>query len=357
MTNPLLAAPYAHNESSVTRTMTLVMLALTPATLVGLYQFGWPAIFLFFITITSALIAEALCLMIAKKPVWLHLADGSAIVSAWIVALTLPPWAPWWIGVSGALIAIIIGKQIFGGIGQNVFNPAMVARVMLLVSFPLEMTRFLDVRPLFSAAAPGFVQSLHITFASNVNFDSLSSASVLGFVRMQLSQGHPLSDILTTAYHPLSLFLGTANGSLGETSALAILAGGLFLIYKRIITWHAPVSMIASMVVIAGIFHLISPERYPDPVYHLVSGAFMLGAFFIATDYVTIPSTLTGRMIFGAGCGALVFVIRSWAAFPEGVAFSILLMNALTPVIDYYVKPRIFGRTRKGAPLDPPERP
>ena len=352
----LPSAPYTHASTSVTRTMTLVMLALTPATLLGLYQFGWPAIFLFIITIATAIAAEALCLKIAGKPVILHLTDGSAILSAWFVALTLPPWSPWWIGVSGAAIAIIIGKQIFGGIGQNVFNPAMVARVMLLVSFPLEMTRFVDARPLFSNAAPGFAESLRIFLGSGVNYDTISSPSVLGFVRMQLLQGQPLSEILATAYHPLSLFLGTANGSMGEISALLILLGGLFLIYKRIITWHTPASMLGTMIVLAGIFHLIAPEKYPDPVYHLISGAFMLGAFFIATDYVTVPSTRPGRMIFGAGCGALVFVIRSWAAFPEGVAFSILLMNALTPVIDYYVKPRIYGRTRKGVPLDPPER-
>ncbi len=352
----LPSAPYTHANSSVTRTMTLVMLALSPATLLGLYQFGWPAIFLFVTTIATAIVAEALCLMIAKKPVRLHLADGSAILSAWIVALTLPPWAPWWIGVSGALIAIVIGKQIFGGIGQNVFNPAMVARVMLLVSFPLEMTRFVNARPLFSDAAPGFIEGLRIFLASGVNYDALSSPSVLGFVRMEISRGLPLSEVLDKAYNPLSLFLGTANGSMGEVSALLILLGGLFLVYKRIITWHTPASMIAAMILLAGIFHLISPEKYPDPIYQLLTGAFMLGAFFIATDYVTVPSTRTGRMIFGAGCGALVFVIRSWAAFPEGVAFSILLMNALTPVIDYYVKPRIYGRTRKGEPLDPPER-
>lgn len=345
------AAPYAHSTANVTRTMGLVMLALTPSTLYGFYIYGWPAIFLFLLTMVTALAAEALSLMLMRRPVGLTLMDGSAALSGWLVAATLPPWAPWWVAVLGGLIAIIIGKQIFGGLGQNVFNPAMVARVMLLVSFPVELTRFVTPRPLFSEGAPGFMDSLAIVFGKAPQFDAMSHASVLDQIRTALKEGGNVPAALAEHYEPMALFIGSTPGSLGETSGLLILLGGLFLIYKRIITWHTPVAMIVSIALIATIMNLIDPARYPGAVYHVLSGALLLGAFFIATDYVTAPGTNTGRLIFGAGCGALVYVIRTWTVFPEGVAFAVLLMNALTPVIDFYIKPRIFGRTRSGEPL------
>lgn len=349
------SAPYTHSLSNVPRTMGLVMLALTPSTLYGLYIYGWPAIFLFVLTIASALAAEALSLALMRKPMRMFLMDGSAALSGWLVAATLPPWAPWWVAVLGGLIAIIIGKQIFGGLGQNAFNPAMVARVMLLVSFPVELTRFVAARPLFSEGAPGFADSLAIVFGSAPKFDALSSASVLDQIRTSLKESANLQNVLAEHYDPMALLIGDVPGSLGETSAILILLGGLFLLYKRIITWHTPTAMIASIALIATIMNLIDPARYPGAVYHVLSGALLLGAFFIATDYVTAPVTNAGRLIFGAGCGALVYVIRTWTVFPEGVAFAVLLMNALTPVIDFYIKPRIFGRTRAGAPLPGPD--
>ncbi len=340
--------PHIHARVSVRRTMGMVMMALVPATLFGLYLFGWPAVFLFLVTIASAVVAEALSLRVAGKPVGLFLGDGSALLAGWLVAMTLPPWAPWWIGVLGGFIAIVIGKQIFGGIGQNVFNPAMVARVMLLISFPLEMTTFLDPRPLFSAAAPGFIDSLGITFYSAVDFDAISSASVLGAFKTQAREGMGFGTFVREFFDPVAHLSGYVPGSLGETPGVLIVLGGLFLIWRRIIGWHIPVAMIASMVVLATLFHLVSPDRYPDAAYHVLSGAFLLAAFFIATDYVTAPVTPAGRLLFGAGCGTLVFIIRSWASFPEGVGFAILLMNAATPLLDHYVRPRIFGHGKGG---------
>jgi len=354
-TEHLVAGPYTHERSSIARTMGLVMLALTPATIFGLVQFGWPAVFLFTVTVTSALAAEAFCLLIAGKPLRPFLMDGSALLSGWLLALTLPPWAPWWIGVLGSLIAIVVAKQIFGGIGQNLFNPAMVARVALLISFPLEMTTFIKPTPLFYAEAPGVLEGLAVTFGSagsGVAFDAVTSASVLGQVRTELGLGHSLSQILPDSYHALAGAMGNVAGSMGETSAVLILLGGLFLLYKRVITWHIPVAMMGSIALLAGAMNLFDPDQLAGPVYHLVSGATLLGAFFIATDLVTSPVSIRGQILFGAGCGVLVYVIRTWTGYPEGVAFAVMLMNACTPLIDHWLRPRVYGRDRSGTPLE-----
>jgi len=348
----IVGGPFTHGGNSIPRTMQLVMLALLPATLYGFYLFGWPAIYLFMVTVLSAMGAEALALAIAGKPQRPFLMDGSALLTGWLLAMTLPPWAPWWIGVIGALLAIIIGKQVFGGIGQNLFNPAMVARVALLISFPLEMTLFTAPSPLTSAAAPGLFDSLAITFGLGADLDAVSSATPLGHVKTELGRGLMLSQALGDAHSQWNLGVGAVSGSLGETSAVLILLGGLFLLYKRIISWHIPVAMLGTLFVLATLFHLIDPERYLGPMSHLLSGAALLGAFFIATDLVTSPVSIRGQLIFGAGCGLLVYVIRTWAGYPEGVAFAVLLMNACTPLIDHYFKPRIYGRDRKGQPLN-----
>lgn len=351
ITTRISSGPHLHAPESVPRTMGLVILALMPTTLFGLYLFGWPAAFLFGVTLLSALAAEAVSLLVAGRPVKPFLLDGSALLTGWIVALTLPPWAPWWTGAVGSLIAIVIGKHIYGGLGQNVFNPAMVGRIALLISVPREMTAFVSPQPLFSAAAPDFFTGLGITFIEGTGYDAVSGASILDHVKTQLHQGAPLPSALEGIYDPLALFIGTVPGSLGETSALLILAGGLLLIARGVITWHTPAAMIAAMVLVAGAFHLIDPEHHAGAFYHLLSGTFMLGAFFIATDYVTAPVTPLGRVIFGAGCGVLTYVIRTWSAFPEGVGFAVLMMNAATPIIDHYIRPRIFGRTRRGEPI------
>jgi electron transport complex protein RnfD len=346
-----VSGPYAHSAPSVSRTMVLVMLALLPATLFGLYIYGWPALNLFLVTVASAVLAEAVCLKLAAKPVEYYLRDGSAALTGWLLAMTLPPWAPWWIGATGSVIAIVIGKQVFGGIGQNLFNPAMVARVALLIAFPLEMTTFVAPAPLTDSAAPGFVQALGITFGVGEQVDFVSSASTLGHVKTELGRHVDLATALNDVFDTLTGFVGLAPGSLGETSAPLILLGGLYLLFRRIITWHIPVSMIGSLMLLSTLFHWIDPGSYLGSLVHLLSGATLLGAFFIATDLVTSPVTPKGQLLFGAGCGALVFVIRTWAGYPEGMAFAVMLMNALTPLIDHYIRPRVYGRDRKGQPL------
>lgn len=347
------SAPYTHEQTSISRTMLLVMIALLPATGFGILQFGLPALFVFVLTIASCIGFEAICLLIAGKPVKPYLLDGSAALTGWLLAMTLPPWSPWWLSVVGAFLAIVVGKQVFGGLGQNLFNPAMVARVALLIAFPLEMTSWVLPQPLFSSHAPGIVDSLAITFTGTLpaSYDAISSATILGHVKTELGQGVLLHDILASNYDVLGLATGSVAGSLGETSAILILLGGLFLLYKRIITWHIPVSMMLTLAMLATLFHLLFPDRYPDAIFHLMSGATLLGAFFIATDLVTSPVTWRGQLVFGAGCGALVFIIRSWTGYPEGVAFAVMLMNAMTPLIDHYMRPRIYGRNRKGEPI------
>jgi len=349
------SAPHTHSGNAVSRVMLHVIIALLPATIFGIYIFGLPALNLLLITIISCLIAEAISLRIANKPITCHLLDGSALLTGLLLALSLPPWAPWWIGVLGGFFAMIVGKHIFGGLGQNVFNPAMLARVALLISFPLEMTTWVDIKPLFTPDAPGFIESLQITFLGIPNLDAISSASLMGHAKTELSLDRSLSDSLTSIDYSLtSTSLGIVAGSIGETSSILLLLGGIYLLVKRIISWHIPLTMIATIVVLASLFHFIDSERYTDPLFHIFSGGIMLGAFFIATDLVTSPNTKLGQIIFAIGIGVLVYVIRTWGGYPEGIGFAVLLMNAMTPLIDHYIKPRIYGRNRRGNPMATP---
>ena len=347
-----VAAPHTTTRNNATRVMTKVMAALAPATLFGFWLYGWPAIHLWLITILFAMLGEGLCLRLIGRQAWPVLFDGSAVLTGWLLAVSLPPWAPWWIGAFGGLFATVLGKQVFGGLGQNLFNPAMVARVALLISFPVQMTAWVAPLHLFSAGAPGPLDGLLILFKGiPAGYDGVTSATLLGFAKTELSRGVGLFDSL--AHAPAVSMQGLRPGSLGETSAWLIIAGGLALISLRIISWHIPVAMLLGIALPAAILHGIDPARYLDAPTHLLSGGTMMGAFFIATDYVTSPNTRRGQLIFGGGCGLLTLVIRTWAGYPEGVAFAVLLMNSLTPIIDSYIKPRIYGRDRRGTPLEP----
>lgn len=345
-----VAAPHTTTSNNTTRIMATVMLALAPSTLYGFWLYGWPSIYLWLITIAAALFGELFFLRLRDKDARPVLLDGSAVLTGWLLAVSLPPWAPWWIGVFGGLFATTLGKQAFGGLGQNLFNPAMVARVALLISFPVQMTAWVSPAPLFSAAAPGAIDGLMIFFKGiTPAYDALSSATTLGFAKTELSRG---VDLLQSAAHaPALSFFGNRSGSLGETAAWLIAAGGLIMLFLRIISWHIPVAMLVGIGLPAAILHAVDPARYLDMGSHLLSGGAMLGAFFIATDYVTSPNSPVGKLVFGAGCGLLTYIIRTWAGYPEGMAFAVLLMNSLTPIIDTYFKPRIYGRDRKGAPL------
>jgi RnfABCDGE-type electron transport complex D subunit len=328
--------------------MRRVQLALAPATLLGFWLFGWPAVFLSVVTVGACLLAELLCERLRGAP--RSLGDGSALLTGWLLALSLPPWAPWWIGALGGAIAIVLGKQVFGGLGQNLFNPAMVARVVLLISFPVAMTQWVAPVPVHSAAAPGFVEGLRITLAASAVPDAIASASPLGHARTELSRG---ADLLQAPAVP---WTGLRAGSLGETAALLLAAGGLYLLATGVITWHIPLSVLAGIALPAALAHGLDPARHLGAQVHLLAGATVLGAFFIATDYVTSPTTRSGQLVYGLGIGLLTWVIRSWGGYPEGMAFAVLLMNAATPVIDRYTRPRILGRRRDGRELELPAR-
>ncbi len=349
---PLAAGPFIHKGNSVQRTMFLVIAALIPPTFYGIYIYGLPALYLLCVTIGACVLIEAGCLKMAGKPVKTYLLDGSAILTGLLLSMTLPPWAPWWIGVIGAILAIAIGKHVFGGLGQNLFNPAMVARVALLISFPVEMTRFTQPTPLFSQGTPAPQQAAAITFGQSETIDAVSSASLLGHFKTETSLGQTVQTLMHDGFDPLVQVLGAVPGSLGETSAALILIGGLFLLLMRVISWHIPVSLILGIGAMAELFRFIDPSKYPGADVHLLGGATMLGAFFIATDLVTSPVSKIAQFIFGLSIGVLVYVIRTWGGYPEGMAFAVLLMNAATPLLDRYIKPRVYGRDRKGSPLD-----
>ncbi|MGZ8218358.1 RnfABCDGE type electron transport complex subunit D [Methylomagnum sp.] len=348
-----LSAPFTRADSPVQSIMRVVIVALIPATAFAFVMFGWPAFYIFAVTALSAMAFEAACVAMAGKPVRPTLMDGSALLTGWLIAMTLPPWAPWWLGVTGSALAIVVGKQVFGGLGQNLFNPAMLARVALLVSFPLEMTTWATPTAPFSSAAPGPLDSLAITFGGQAVPDGLTGATLLSHIKTEFSQGRGLGESLVSGdYGFFSSFIGWTRGSLGETSGLLILLGGLHLLREKVITWHIPFSLLGTVALLSFIFMLVDGDRYPGPLFHLTSGAVMLAAFFIATDYVTSPNSPLGQVIFGAGCGLIIYVIRTFGGYPEGVGFAVLLMNSLTPVIDHYVRPRIYGRDRKGQPLE-----
>lgn len=350
-----LASPHTHQTISIGGIMLQVWLALLPASLFGIWLYGWPALNLLLLTTAAALAAEAIGQRLLGRPVLPALKDGSALLTGWILAMTLPPWAPWWVGVIGAMFAIIIGKQVFGGLGQNLFNPAMLGRVALLIAFPLELTTWVAPQPLFSASAPSFMDSLLITFAAGnplpAGVDAISGATVLDGIKTELARGAELGVVLPDYYLAGNAILGQMGGSLGETSALLLALGGIYLILRGYISWHIPAAMLGTVAVFATVFHLYDPLRFAHAGVHLFSGGLMLAAFFIATDPVGSPASRRGQLLFAAGIGALVYIIRTWGGFPEGVAFAVLLMNAATPLIDHYIRPRVYGRDKDGKPL------
>ncbi len=311
-------SPHVHSDESVKKIMWSVVLALVPAFLVSVYYFGLPVIVLTAVSIGCCVLFEYLIqrFMLHQKP---SVNDGSAVVTGLLLAFNVPSNLPIWIMVIGALVAIGIAKMPFGGLGHNPFNPALVARVTLLIAFPVQMTSWPVPSPLWS---------LHFA-------DAVTGPTTLGLIK----EGGDLSQLPTYA----NMLLGQMGGSFGEVSAIALLIGAGFLLWKRIITWHIPVSFIATVFVVAGIFHLVNPEVYVNPFIHLLAGGLILGACFMATDMVTSPTSPWGMIVFGCGCGLLTIIIRIFGAYPEGVSFSILLMNAVVPLINKGFKPKQFA--------------
>ena len=339
------SSPHLTGTQSVTRTMGLVLLALVPGTLAMSWYFGWGVLINLAIAGTTAVVAEAAMLALRGRPIGPTLADLSALVTAWLLALALPPLLPWWQTALGTLFAIVIAKHLYGGIGYNPFNPAMAGYVLLLVSFPVTMTRWLPPE-VISGDLPTLAESLHIIWSgtppAGETWDSLSGPTPLDQMRTELSRNLMISEIRES---PL---WGDFGGRGWEWVANWFLLGGLFLLWRRVISWRIPVAMLGALVLVSGLFWAIDPETHPFPGFHLFSGAAILGAFFIATDPVSAATTPRGQLIYGALIGLLVFVIRTWGGYPDAVAFSVLLMNMAAPTIDYYSQPRVFGQRGRG---------
>lgn len=323
--------------------MLRVLAALLPAIAAYIYYFG-PAI-LITLTLASvaALAAESLVLKLRNYALKPFLLDGSALVTAWLLALSLPPTSPWWLTVSGTIFAIVIAKHLYGGLGSNVFNPAMVGYAVLLISFPVLMTQW--PAPLgFNAARLGLGDSAAYIFSgrlpAGVALDAVTMATPLDTIKTQLLLQRTASEIVT-----MPVF-GRIGGSGVEIVALMYALGGVYLWRARVITWHIPLAFIAALFVCATLFYIVDADRYTSPWFHLASGGAMLGAFFIATDPVTGATTPRGKLIFGAGIGALTYIIRVFGGYPDGVAFAVLLMNMCAPLIDAYTQPRIFGHRK-----------
>jgi electron transport complex protein RnfD len=301
--------------------MRAVLYSLVPACAVAVYFFGLHALLVLLLATVGCLAAEAACQRLMGRPV--TIADGSAAITGVLLALNLPPTSPWWMTLLGAVIAIVVGKQVYGGLGSNPFNPALVARVVLLISFPVQMTTWSAPAPLGSG------------------LDLVTTATPLGSWK---------NAVMLTGQAPAELqggmaqyFLGNMPGSIGEISALALLIGAAYLFYRRVLTWHIPTAYLGSVAVLSGLFWLIDPAKYPSPVFQMLTGGLILGAFYMATDMVTSPVSTRGMLVFGVGCGLLTVLIRLFGGYPEGVSFAILLMNAATPLIDRYLRPRTFG--------------
>lgn len=336
-----VSSPHSLLENSVTRMMLLVVAALIPGYLAHIWFFGWGVLVNSVICVITALLCEAWMLRLRDKPIALYLTDGSAIVTAMLLALTLPPLFPWWLAALGTAFAIIIAKHLYGGLGYNPFNPAMVGYAILLIAFPQYMTAWLPAGN--DAATMGLVDNLRYAFFNDLpvgtGYDALTQATPLDMLHTQLVLGNTVAEI-RGSFSQFSSYFGTG----WDWVSLMFLAGGLYLIYRRVIAWQIPLAMLGSIAVLATITWLFDPTQHPGPLFHLLGGASMLGAFFIATDPVTASTTPRGRLIYGAGVGILTYVIRTWGGYPDGVAFAVLLMNMAAPTIDYYTQPRVFGQ-------------
>ncbi len=324
------SAPHIHGKESTRNLMRDVIIALIPAVLVSIYYFGFSAIKLVLVGVISCMLVEFLIQKFLLKGKC-TICDYSAALTGVLLALNLPPNSPWWLMVIGAIVAIGVAKMTFGGLGQNLFNPALVGRVFLLVSFPVLMTDWTAPASFFGAS-----------------IDAVSGATPLALVKEAVAAGTPISEIF--ANNPslsYSQLLFARVGSAGEVSAIALLLGFVYLLARRVIKPHITLSIWATVFVFSGILWLCNPEQFTDPIFNLLTGGMLLGSIFMATDYVTSPMSEKGMIIFGVGIGIITILIREFGAYPEGISFAILIMNATVPLINMYVKPKRFAKEAK----------
>lgn len=324
------SAPHIHGKENTRNLMRDVIIALIPAVLVSIYYFGFAAIKLVLVGVISCMLVEFLIQKFLLKGKC-TICDYSAALTGVLLALNLPPNSPWWLMVIGAIVAIGVAKMTFGGLGQNLFNPALVGRVFLLVSFPVLMTDWTAPASFFGAT-----------------IDAASGATPLALVKEAVAAGTPISEIF--ANNPslsYSQLLFARVGSAGEVSAIALLLGFVYLLVRRVIKPHITLSIWATVFVFSGILWLCNPDQFTDPIFNLLTGGMLLGSIFMATDYVTSPMSNKGMVIFGVGIGIITILIREFGAYPEGISFAILIMNATVPLINMYVKPKRFAKEAK----------
>lgn len=332
-----VSSPHVHKPTGTGDVMKLVLLATLPGLLAMTFFFGWGSLINVIWASVMALAFEAAAIKARKRPVLFYLKDNSALVTAVLIGLALPPFAPWWLTMVAVFVAIIIAKQLYGGIGQNPFNPAMIAYALVLISFPVEMTRWTAPFVLLGEGwqVLSFGDTLSVIFGGWANSaDAFTSATPLDAMRhrggMTTEEAWRTSEVL-------------ANVGAWHAVSAAYVMGGVFLLYKKVFTWHTPVAMLGALAVISTLFYAISPDTYADPFFHLTVGGTMLGAFFIATDPVSSATSNRGKIWFGIGIGVTIFIIRTWGSYPDAVAFAVLLMNLCAPFIDIYTQPRTYG--------------
>lgn len=347
----IASSPHQHSQRSTSSLMRLVALACIPGIAVQAVLFGYGVIVQILLAVITAWLSEALVLKLRGKAVFIRLKDNSALLTAVLLALAIPPYAPWWVVVIGTAFAIIMVKQLYGGLGNNLFNPAMAAYVLLLVSFPVQMTQWLPPLSLQSTSLTPLdaVCSIFTQFSCSgfsltqlqANIDGVTMATPLDTLRTGLNRGLTLDETLNTPV----FFAFAGAGWLWVN--LAYLAGGILLIQQKVISWRIPVAVLASLFVLSAIAALAAPGSMMGPLFHLFSGGTMLAAFFIATDPVSASTTNKGRLIYGALIGLLVFLIRNFGGYPDAYAFAVLLANMAVPLIDYYTRPRTYGHRQK----------
>ena len=345
MTLPTPPAPHVIAPNSVRRVMGLVLCALAPAIIMQVVFFGVGLLLQLVLGVCVALVAEAIALTLRRKPLQPFLTDGSAIITGVLLAMCLPPLAPWWLVVSGSAFAVLLAKHLYGGLGSNPFNPAMVGYAVLLVSFPAQLTHWLPPQLAdLHVTHPDLGDSLYTIFMghlpSHLAWDAVTSPTPLDSIRTSLAMGQTMQEAQA---NPM---FGVIGGRGWDWINLSLLVGGIWMLGLRIIRWQIPAAMLVALAVPAAVMNAVDPGGYPGALFHLTAGASMLGAFFIATDPISAATSNRGKLIYGAGIGFATYVIRTWGGYPDGVAFAVLLMNAAVPLIDRYTVPRIYGHAR-----------
>lgn len=336
-------APHQPSAPRVSTLMIKVLIALIPAIAAHIWVFGWGLLIQLVLACFFGLFFEALALKWRGRKLKLFMSDGSAVVTAVLFAMCVPPLAPWWITATGLLFAIVVAKHMFGGLGYNLFNPAMVGVAVVVIAFPADFSQWLA--PLGLAGSPlGFIETLNAILrgglATGSQWDGITAPTVLDLMRTGLQEQLLIPEITDQAA------FGTLSGHGWDLINLALLLGGLWMLWQRVITWHAPAAVIATTIALTLPLWLIAPDLHPSPLFQLFSGGLLLGAFFIATDPVSGSATFKGKIVFGIGVAALTLAIRRWGVFPDGVAFAVLLMNMFVPLIDRYTRPRVYGHSR-----------